>query len=395
MAAIIIPVAPKMLEWARNLRGFSIEDAADHLGMPIEDLKAYESEIDPKPVNKGVFQRFARKYRLPEATLTRPNPPPFPPRPKDHRTFDGRPAVLSFETLVTVSRVQEYLHNLADLISDLPELGLPEPPSYNLSDDPSAVAHQERSRIGVTIDEQLEWQDPSEAFRRWRGILESTGTPVFTGKFPVDDCRGFSLIEDSGLHAIVVNAREKAPGARVFSLLHEYGHILTRDPGVSDTNFAESNSAEAFCNRFAAEFLMPEEGLRRILFDWPSSPRDWSDQQLYQIATALSVTRQALALRLEQMGLAHVGFYRVYIERQPDWKMEVPKKESKGKQRGNYITQLVYELGYQYIVSVFNALDHRLISNVRASQLLKIKPASFNSVKERIKRQRTRYGIDR
>ena len=68
-----VPVAKETLTWARNFRNLTIEDAAQRLRMPIEDLVAIEN--GDKAVNTSTFKKFAQRYRLPEATLARPRPP--------------------------------------------------------------------------------------------------------------------------------------------------------------------------------------------------------------------------------------------------------------------------------------------------------------------------------
>ncbi|GAI62600.1 unnamed protein product, partial [marine sediment metagenome] len=75
--------------------------------------------------------------------------------------------------------------------------------------------------------------------------------------------RGFSLM-DLPLPVISVN-RSEWPQARIFSILHEYIHLMLRQGGLCD--FIEYNRAleeqrvEIFCNRVAGAVLIPKNEL--------------------------------------------------------------------------------------------------------------------------------------
>src|SRR5258708_22518546 len=75
---------------------------------------------------------------------------------------------------------------------------------------------------------------------------------------PPDELSGFSISRD-GLAAICVNDREPTEGAKIFTLFHEYCHLLLRKTGISDEN--SRNKVERFCNQFAASFLIPMSAL--------------------------------------------------------------------------------------------------------------------------------------
>lgn len=73
-----------------------------------------------------------------------------------------------------------------------------------------------------------------------------------------EDYRGFSLV-DPLAPLIFLNSRDSAAG-RIFTLVHELGHLMLGRGGVDDLPAAVARNlapAEAWCNRVAAELLMP------------------------------------------------------------------------------------------------------------------------------------------
>ena len=63
--------------------------------------------------------------------------------------------------------------------------------------------------------------------------LERVGVLVFqTGGVSLDEMRGFSISAEP-FPVIVVNAKD-SPRGRVFTLIHEFAHILTNRGGLCD-----------------------------------------------------------------------------------------------------------------------------------------------------------------
>src|SRR5207253_681067 len=112
-----------------------------------------------------------------------------------------------------------------------------------LDQDPEVVAARERRKFNVSIEEQRQWHGLGEARRRWRERIEERGVFTYMIPLPEQELSGFSLLHDD-LAAICVNDREPTEGAKIFTLLHEYCHLLLRQTGISDEN--SSNRVERF-----------------------------------------------------------------------------------------------------------------------------------------------------
>jgi Zn-dependent peptidase ImmA (M78 family)/DNA-binding XRE family transcriptional regulator len=348
-----VPVEGAVLAWARKFRGLDEVQAAKKLGISVADLADYENERRQPSVT--LFETFAAKYRLPQATLFLMAHPVVPPDPNDFRTIGGaKKRTRSFEFGVALSNIRAWLFQIEKLAIDDEDFVPPHLPQIVISDDPNIAGERERRRLGVTVKEQFAW-DRKETFGRWRAHLEKHGVLVFQQKFPMEDGRGFSLYESENAPSVIVNKEEPFDVGKTFTIWHEYCHLLLRNPGVSDQNFADPT--EAFCNRFAAAFLIPIEAFRELLPRWPNQPIDWSNGDVARWAMRLKVSQRALAIRLEQMNLAPRGFSDKFIA------VSNARKKKTGK--GNYVATRLSEIGLAYTEKLLAALDRRAIDDVQ------------------------------
>lgn len=371
-----IPVSGKVLIWARNFRGLSREAAADAIGIAPAELDDLENEKQKPTLTK--FEKIAAVYKLPLATLFRRTPPPIPPELADFRTFEGAPPQTSFGFRIALSNVRSLQATLRILRSEDENFLNAALRKYDVARDPFQQGEAERQSTGVSIQNQLNWD--ADGFRHWRAIIEQLGISVYLQKFELADCRGCALLDDRGVPAIIINKAEQSNNARTYTLIHEYAHLLVRQPGISDLN--RKNPTEAWCNRFAAAFLMPVAALRHVLPIWPDHPQDWDEEIVNEVARELKVSAQALAIRLEELNKAPAGMSRRFI---------VKMKPGKPGQV-NYVTKRLSEVGGRFTASVIGALDRDVIDIVHASEALALKPSRLEDARAYVDRQRELAG---
>ena len=227
---VAIPVNSEVLVWAREERGLTLAEAAARLDVPEADVIALE--FGKKAPTLGELERLSTHYRIPLASLLMPAPLAAVTRPKmaDFRAFDGhQPKRLSPETILAIEEVFEIAEGLADLReADAGYRRVPPPPQYKLSDDPETVAIKERKRLALSIDEQMGWAGNREAFLRWRELVEAQGVYTYQLKLGADNTRGFALFDEREIPIIVVDFAEEGYQAKIFTVWHEYAHILLR-----------------------------------------------------------------------------------------------------------------------------------------------------------------------
>ncbi|HXG56220.1 MAG TPA: XRE family transcriptional regulator [Vicinamibacterales bacterium] len=363
-----VPVNPDVLKWARTLRGLSREDAADLLEIPLTELSAYESGAKLPLV--GLLRLMSARYRINFTSLLMPDPLPSPSRPVDHRARRGqRP--LSIDTLIAIEEVEQALESFAEIAAEAPRL-VPKASigEASLEEDPEAVAARERKKFGIGIETQQSFRDMGQARREWREQVENRGVFTYMIPMPTNELSGFSLLRD-GIAAICVNDREPTEGAKIFTLFHEYCHLLLRRTGISDQN--NFNKVERFCNRFAASFLVPRADLLVAVGSTRAAPYEFSDGDVRRMASRFLVSNAAIALRLQETGLAPRGFYGRRIA---PWDVAPESKPMRPDSAPSSVTLRIKRIGKLHTRTVIRAAARSVIDSFDASDLIGLKPAT-------------------
>ena len=158
-----VDVNPAVLRWARETGGFSAAEAGEHVANP-ETLEAWESG-KARPT-WSVLTKLAKLYKRPVAALLLPAPPNEPPLPPDFRTLPAATQKLSPKTRLAIRTATWLATTAAELERQLGKAERFEAPKVRLSDDPENVAEGCRELLGVSLEEQTEWRDLSQALRR-------------------------------------------------------------------------------------------------------------------------------------------------------------------------------------------------------------------------------------
>jgi Zn-dependent peptidase ImmA (M78 family) len=367
----------RVLKWARERNKLSVERAAELLKCKSEFLEKIErGEASP---HAGLFRRMSDVYFVPEATLLGLATPIERPLPRDFRSFEGTPIALSYETIATIRKVERRQEALAYLAQIDDSIVPPNLPIHSLKEDPEKLGSGFRQQLGFPVINQLRLT-AEQAFMRWRVLVEDLGVSVYVETFGEDDSRGVSIFFND-FPAIVIDQAEKLSGARSFTLLHECGHLLLRQSGIS--NFSSRNTVERFCNKFAAAFLLPVEAIEAAFPRQALEADEPTIAELKAAAIKLCVTISQLALRLEELGRAKPGYFnRVVSVLSPP----TPKKRSKGGPEYKYVYLSRY--GHHLPDAVFSSLDRGAITPTQASRILEVSPNHFAPIRQVMKERR-------
>lgn len=387
--SVFANVNPRLLSWAREDAGHSIQTAAAKTGYPVERLQAWEAG-DAKPTIPQL-RELAARYRRPLSIFFMPSPPPrgFEPLNDFRRLPDSDDLRWSPELRALVRRARAQQRVYAELMHDLGEETPPLPLVSN-RDDPEQVAEFARGLLGVPDSEQRSWSDESEALRGWTRAVEAQGVlTVYTATtrgygVPVDEMLGFS--DPDPVPIIVLNGSDHAR-RRTFTLLHELAHLLLRNAGVCDLHDSYTTQnydpTEVFCNAVAAAVLMPrEQFLRDPDVRRGRSTVEWSDQDLGTIARHFTTSREATLRRLLTLGLTTADFYRGWRTAYYEAWDEEQRAQSREPSSGGppYPLMKVRELGVPYISTVLDAYNRRLINSSDLARFLNINLKSLPGV---------------
>jgi Zn-dependent peptidase ImmA (M78 family) len=303
---------PELLVWARETAGFSAGVAADRLRVAVDRLEAWErGEARP---SLPQLRKLAQLYRRPLAAFYLPRPPAAEEPVHDFRRIHGQVVGRSSpDLLLAIRRCRERREIALDLYEQLDAEPTPLDLTVSLRDDPEAVAGRIRGLLDFSFEEQRSWQDQYEAFRHWRTRLESAGVLAFQATdVEIAEARGFSIAERP-LPAVVVNIKDSVYG-RIFTLIHEFTHVLLNRGGVCDVDEGAENDhedVEIFCNRVAGATIVPRELLLRSgHVAGRRGPTTWQDDVLRALSRTFHASRETILRRLLTLNLATATHYR-------------------------------------------------------------------------------------
>ncbi|MBM6582988.1 ImmA/IrrE family metallo-endopeptidase [Microvirga sp. BT689] len=313
-------VEPSLLVWARETASLPLEEAARAIGVPAEQVEAWERGEGEPSIPQ--LKKVANAYKRPLPVFFLPEPPTeFQPLRDFRRLSDAgeRPysAKLAFEVRAAQERRAIALDVIASLGEPPTEFGI----KASVRDNPETVAKRVRERLGVTLEQQSRWGEPDKAFKAWREAIEAVGVLVFAlsgahHQVPLSEVRGFAIAEQP-LPAIVVNSKDRTNG-RIFTLLHELGHVVLGTSAIENdleppaTLPAPARAIETFCNRLAAAVLMPRDALlvEPLVTAKARTGSEWTDAEIGALARRYCVSREAMLVRLVELGCADRAFYQ-------------------------------------------------------------------------------------
>ena len=260
-----------ILKWAREKRfGLGLEVIAPKLassgvGMTVELVNSWESGT-AQPTFPQV-KKLAEIYKRPLAVFFLDSPPEETSNPPDLRTIGSKDhRVLSPDALLVIRKARRIQEVSEELREELKEPNSFKYSKYSLSDNPIELAEKVREDFDIPIKDQFKAKKFEDFFEYLRSKIEETGVITLKSgshdSFPTEDCRAFSFA-DKKPYLILVNNKDYE-GAKNFSLLHEFAHILLREAGICNNfkafngNRSNINKLEVFCNQFAANFLVPK-----------------------------------------------------------------------------------------------------------------------------------------
>ncbi len=311
-------VQPSLLIWARQSAGLALEAAARKAHVDVEVLSKWEEGAALPSIPQ--LRKLGEIYKRPLAVFFLSEPPQgFDPQREFRRLPGLTPQNESSElrlALRTALFRREAARELYELLGDsLPTFEA----SVHPNEDPEAAGQQIRELLGISGEEQLERPSAHAALNAWRDAIERLGILVFqTGGVELEEMRGTG-VPHGPLPVIVLNNAD-APHGRIFTLIHEFVHILLANGGhitsaIEGARNPEDQLLERISNRFAAAALMPR---REFLAEVAGRPAVLSggNDALRRFANRIKVSAEAILRRLVSLHRVSTALYR---QKREEW----------------------------------------------------------------------------
>lgn len=367
-----LPVTPELLKWARyhtqNMTLADVSLGAALKSITTDRLKDLESGKDEPTLSE--LLKLIDIYKRPFALFFLPEAPSEVPVVADHRMSHGVMDASSEKLDLAYWRAHE-LHNIfVELSVEVgePINSIPAVPEYDRK-DPEVLAQWMRKTLGVEKVFAKHRINPEEALHKWIEVLEGMGVIIMQLTFePKKAARAFSFGTKKP-PVIVLSYKDKDRG-RLFSLFHEFAHIIQRQNVVCDMAAHSSWAEERFCNRFAASFLMPkqevEEAVNKLKDNDVDAVADF-------ISARTGVSIEAAFLRLVGLGFAT---QEGYLERKPEYEATYEKwlayKREHGGPNPNPAGTAFRKHGKHISRVVYQAFMNGMITRADASSIMRL-----------------------
>ncbi|MDE0609369.1 MAG: ImmA/IrrE family metallo-endopeptidase [Anaerolineaceae bacterium] len=263
-----VEVKPELLQWACNRSGRSIEELNKR-----PKLKKLDTWLQGglNPTFKQL-EDFAKATYTPIGYFFLDEPPDEVLPVTDFRTVSDqevqRPSPNLLDTLYLCQRRQDWYRREA-LAAGEPQLVFVG--SLTTNDEIFESAAKIRDVLEFNIEQRRQLPNWFEALRHFILQAETSGILVMVNgvvgdnthrKLDPEEFRGFALVDPVAPLIFINGADSKA--AQMFTLAHEIAHVWLGQSGVSNSRLARftASGIERWCNRVAAELLVPSRLIR-------------------------------------------------------------------------------------------------------------------------------------
>jgi Zn-dependent peptidase ImmA (M78 family) len=309
-----VEIKPELLRWARERSGLDPAALADRF----PQLDTWERR-EANPTLKQL-ESFAKATHTPVGYLFLQEPPvervPIP----DFRTADneriGHPSPDLLDTVYICQQRQEWYRDFARSEGEEP---VPFVGSAHFTDDVEATAATIRRALGFEIEQRRQMHTWTDTLRRLVEQADALGVLVMVNggvggnnwrQLDPQEFRGFALADNLAPLVFVNGADTKA--AQMFTLAHELAHIWLGQSALSDAQASQApeHEVERWCNRVAAELLVPLAVVRAEY-----EPRNPRDVEINRLARRFKVSTLVVLRRIHDAGgLSQNQFRRAYRE---------------------------------------------------------------------------------
>lgn len=308
-----VDISPRLLGWARERAGLP----PAYLKRRFPKLAQWERG-EAKPTMKQV-EALAKATHTPVGYLFLAEPPPAEKLPlPDFRTIANehldRPSPDLLDTVYACQERQSWYRDFARTVGEDKRTFVG---SVTVHTPIENVAKAMRTALEFDLDARRDCPSWADALRLFITDAEKLGVLVMCSgvvmnnnrrRLDPDEFRGFAIADD--LAPLVFINGSDSKSAQMFTLAHELAHLWLGQSAVSDATarMVPDQNVERWCNRVAAELLVPLEIVRAEVRT--GAP---IEDEIRRLAPRFKVSTLVILRRIHDAGrLAKEAFFRTY-----------------------------------------------------------------------------------
>lgn len=353
------------LREVRTSRELPIDRLAELSGLAEEKLRQFE-RASLKPTRKEL-EKIALILGVPAIAFRSKRTITPRPLPVDFRTKGNQRTLMSLagakaisDSIRKASFVNRYTRSNQSFAP---------PINASLSDDPEKVGQRLRETLGISSDFQVS-STPSQFLKFLSNSIQLEGVFVFRRPAPLSDFRGFTS-DLKPFPLIVVNTTENTIPAQIFTLAHEFVHLIINKPGVSDPK-SNHTRVERFCNKVAAALLAPDNLVSHFLATSNYS-LDNQVATLGYLSKKLKISLFAAAIRLRELDIVDDAYVSRYLASTVKRDRDTEKPTGGGASgEYDYGAGQIWRFGSRFLSEIGHLLDQDRVTIIDVEQALSI-----------------------
>jgi Zn-dependent peptidase ImmA (M78 family)/transcriptional regulator with XRE-family HTH domain len=341
--SLSVEINPTVFIWLRKSAGWTQEEVAKRLNTSVETIQKIES--GQKHPTLRQLRILASSFKRPIAAFFLTDPIPEKPKPKDYRMLPQRKNQFDKKTLLVIRKARQMQKICRNLSRNIQTRTIPNINHISLHDPPDRLAQKYRDLFKLT-EQQHKFKNTYDFFNFLRNKLEDINIFVFQHSMPLEDARGFVLVDEQPV-VIMVNTKDTIE-ARVFTLMHEFAHVLLGESSIDLPRYTLNmkNSTERWCNEFASSFLLPKD-LAHTLFNQ-------GEVNIHQLSNRYKISQQMIMVNMVKLGYMSKDEYQ---EKMKTYAEKTSKESSTGGAIPSEKKRLS-EYGNKFISLVAHNYDH-------------------------------------
>lgn len=376
-------VNPAMIKWAREDAGYSLEELPDYLA----DAEKWEN--GEKTPTWADLRKLAKKYKRPSFFYFLSEPPK---NEKDLVEFRADEKIeeyspnLRLEIRKAKFRRNAFIHIYEDMGIKVPTFN-----QYVISTkDVQELATHIRNYLDVDFEIQQEWlikengkksYDHKNFLNHWKEICFDLGILVFElENVNESEVSGCSIYYD--VCPIILLNGKNTPNRRIFTLMHELAHLTQKVSAICDVD--KHNSKETFCNKVAAEILIPTTTLNKDELFYKNG-----NLNLSNASNMYGVSKQTIVYKLNSLNIISNELKEELIQQIEERnRQSKEKKVARNKQNDYFPMQAKHKKrkydGEPYTKLVLQAYENNIITAPKAVRYLDTPIDQFESISNEI-----------
>ncbi len=292
---------------AREIKGWTQAQLAERIEVSQSTIAHIESDSQQLLImpSEKVIEAIALQTGFPLRFFYQKSAPEFP---LGSLLFRNRRSVLKKEDKNKFHQLGRLVYEIADKMSQ--DLSFPEMRVPRVENEtPQVAARIARAKLGAS---------PDTPIKNLLNRLEKNGVFIFTLPYDVEAQDAYSLWADNepNRRPVIILCGIKSGDRQRFSVSHEFGHL------VMHYSFPQGlKQVEKEADEFAAEFLMPEEAMKREIIP----PVTLTTLANLKVRWGVSIS--ALALRARDLEIISQRQWRYLHKQKRDkgWERKEPE----------------------------------------------------------------------